>query len=135
VQAVLLGLFVIVQPPLPLQTELAWHCVGEQGWEVPAQMPAVQTSLKVHASPSLQPVPLGLLVGVQPPEPLQVDTDWHWFGVQTYAVPPQTPPVQTSVCEQALPSLHPVPLGLLPAMQPPEPSQFDDDWHCVGAQV
>jgi hypothetical protein len=29
-------------------------------------------------------------------------------------VPPQTPPVQTSVCVQLCPSLQPVPLGLLP---------------------
>ena len=42
---------------VPLQVELAWQLVGVQVKAVPAQVPAVHTSLEVQALPSLQVVP------------------------------------------------------------------------------
>jgi len=77
------------------------------------QTPASHVSLCVQALPSLQPVPLVLFTTVQPPEPLQLEPDWHWFGVQLYAAPAQAPLVQTSPDVHGLLSLHPVMLGLL----------------------
>jgi hypothetical protein len=50
-------------------------------------------------------------------------------------VPLQMPAVQTSVWVQAMPSLQPVPLGLLPTMQPPLPSQVDEEWHWPAVQL
>jgi hypothetical protein len=50
-------------------------------------------------------------------------------------VPPQTPPVQTSVCVQATPSLQPVSFGLFVTVHPPEPLQVDDAWHWLAVHV
>jgi hypothetical protein len=50
-------------------------------------------------------------------------------------VPPQTPALQTSVCEQATPSLQPVLLALFMTVQPPEPLQTDDAWHWLAVHV
>jgi hypothetical protein len=81
-QAVPLGLLVVEQPPLPSQVALFWQELWTQLYAVPAQTPAAQTSLRVQGLPSLQPVPLGLLTGVQPPDPLHVELVWHWFTAQ-----------------------------------------------------
>lgn len=48
----------------------------------PAHTPEVQTSLYVHALPSLQDVPFALFVAVQPPVPSQAEALWHCVGVQ-----------------------------------------------------
>ncbi len=55
-QPVLSGLFATVQPPFPSQMDEDWHMVGVQLYELPAHAPLLQTSLKVHVLPSLQPV-------------------------------------------------------------------------------
>ncbi len=67
----------IVQPPLPLQVELAWQLVGVHEYAVPAQVPFVQTSLSVHAFWSLQTVLLGAS-GFEHVPPVQVPATWHW---------------------------------------------------------
>jgi hypothetical protein len=67
-----------------------------------------------HALPSSgHATPAPLFTIVQPPLPSHVDVAWQLVGVHVYAVPPQAPFVQTSFFEQALPSLHAVPLALL----------------------
>jgi hypothetical protein len=73
-QAVLAGLSVTVHPPLPSQVEVAWQLVGAHEYGVPLQAPLVHASLKVHALPSSQVVPLGLL------DHVEVDV----AGVQTW---------------------------------------------------
>src|SRR5205814_2290601 len=80
---------------------------------VPVQVPLWQVSVCVQASPSLHAVPL-LAFGLEhwPVAVLQVPATWHWSeAVQTTGLPPvQSPLWQVSVCVQALPSLHAVPL-------------------------
>src|SRR2546428_9657760 len=80
---------------------------------VPVQVPLWQVSVCVQASPSLHAVPL-LAFGLEhwPVAVLQVPATWHWSeAVQTTGLEPvQVPLWQVSVCVQALPSLHAVPL-------------------------
>ena len=75
--------------------------------------PLRHVSVCVHALPSLHDVP-SLLVGFEqtPVVWLQLPAVWHWsLPVQVFGLPPvQTPDWQVSVCVQALPSLHDVPL-------------------------
>src|SRR5437870_3845067 len=79
----------------------------------PVQVPPWQVSVCVQALPSLHAVPL-LAFGLEhwPVAVLQVPATWHWSeAVQTTGLPPvQSPLWQVSVCVQALPSLHAVPL-------------------------
>jgi len=68
----------------------------------------------VQALPSLQALPL-TLAGFEhvPVAGLQVPAMWHWSeAVQTTGLlPVHTPLWQVSVCVQALPSLHELPLA------------------------
>jgi len=73
------------------------------------QAPAVQVSVCVHASPSLQDAPSARVGFEQTPVAgLQVPAAWHWsLGAQVVEVPAtHAPAVQTSLCVQALPSLQ-----------------------------
>jgi hypothetical protein len=66
----------------------------------------------VHASPSLQRVPLGLAGLLQTPVAgLQLPASWHWSPDPhtTGVLPVHRPLWQVSVCVQALPSLQGVP--------------------------
>src|SRR5207245_537694 len=82
---------------------------------LPVHTPPSQVSVCVQALPSLHVVPL-VLGGFEhtPVLGLQVPASWHWSeAVQTTGLlPVQTPLWQVSVCVQALPSLHAVPLVL-----------------------
>ena len=77
------------------------------------QEPFWHVSPLVQASPSLQAAPF-VLAGLEqvPVAGSQVPATWHWSeAVQTTGLlPVQTPLWQVSVCVQALPSLHAVPL-------------------------
>src|SRR5205814_19761 len=81
---------------------------------LPTQLPPWQVSLCVQALPSLQAVPLAA-AGLEhsPVAGSHVPASWHWSeAVQvTGFLPPQLPPSQLSLCVQALPSLHAVPLA------------------------
>src|SRR5947208_15357340 len=70
-------------------------------------------SWEVEASPSSQVAPSGR-AGFEhsPVAGSQVPGSWHWsWAVQTTGFEPvHVPPWQVSVCVQALPSLHAVPL-------------------------
>src|SRR5204863_6020108 len=95
----------------------SWHgseALQTTGLE-PVQLPLWQVSVCVQASLSLHAVPL-LAFGLEhwPVAVLQVPATWHWSeAVQTMGFEPvQVPFWQVSVCVQALPSLHVVPLGL-----------------------
>jgi len=77
------------------------------------QTPFWQLSLVVHRRPSLHDVPLDWLGFEHAPfAGLQVPATWHWSEAAqvTGLLPVQTPAWQVSVCVQALPSLHAVPL-------------------------
>src|SRR5204862_1654241 len=80
---------------------------------LPVHTPARQVSVCVQALPSLHAVPL-LAFGLEhwPVAVSQVPAVWHWSSaVQTTGLAPvQVPLWQVSVCVQALPSLHAVPL-------------------------
>src|SRR5437667_262470 len=79
----------------------------------PPHAPPEPVSGLVQASPSLQGVPLVLAGWEQGPVAvLQVPAAWHWSrALQTTGLEPvQVPLWQVSVCVQALPSLHAVPL-------------------------
>ena len=81
----------------------------QAGSALPAQIPAWQASLLVQAFPSLHAIPSGA-GGFEhaPVAGLHVPAEWHWsLGVHTSGFDPvQTPPWQTSLLVQALPSLH-----------------------------
>src|SRR5207249_194124 len=89
-----------------------WESVRTTGL-APVQVPPSRRSSCVQALPSLQAVPL-LAFGLEhwPVAVLQVPAVWHWSSaVQTTGLAPvQVPLWQLSVCVQALPSLHAVPL-------------------------
>src|SRR2546428_8556493 len=104
---------------------------------VPVQAPLWQVSVCVQALPSLHAVPL-LAFGLEhwPVAVLQVPATWHWSeAVQTMGFEPvQVPPWQVSVCVQASPSLHAVPLlafGL--EHWPVAVLQVPAAWHWSGA--
>jgi hypothetical protein len=80
----------------------------------PLHAPFWQESLCVHALPSLQALPFAFAGFEQVPElGLQLPAVWHWsLALQvTGFVPAQAPFWQVSVCVQAFPSLHDVPLA------------------------
>src|SRR5437870_6020965 len=102
-------------PVAVLQVPATWHwseAVQTTGL-LPVQVPLWQVSVGVQALPSLQAVPL-LAFGLEHwPVPVsQVPATWHWSSaLQTTGLAPvQVPLWQLSVCVQALPSLHAVPL-------------------------
>src|SRR5205823_6304074 len=82
-------------------------------WLEPVRLPLWQVSVCVQALPSLHAVPL-LAFGLEhrPVAVSQVPATWHWSEeVKTTGLEPvQVPFWQVSVCVQALPSLHAVPL-------------------------
>jgi hypothetical protein len=101
---------------------------------VPWHTPAVHTSTRVHALPSLHAVPSA--TGAPPPHTPVVGSHtpawWHWSAAAhaTGLPPVHTPATQTSVRVQALPSLHAVPSGKVTVAHRPVPgSQTPPAWH------
>ena len=79
----------------------------------PVQTPPWQVSGDVQTSVSLHVMPLGALLGVEhvPVDGLHVPATLHVGAVHVTGLEPvHTPVWQVSVCVQALPSSHPVPL-------------------------
>src|SRR5207249_1669732 len=120
-----LSLAGLLQAPVAgSQVPAVWHwlaAVHTTGF-APTQAPAWQVSLCVHALASLQLVPLGLAGLLQTPVAgLQAPAVWHWSAAvhATGLAPTQVPARQVSVCAQALPSSHGVPLGLAGLLQTP----------------
>src|SRR5262249_60913388 len=79
-----------------------------------------------------QVVPSSLSVKEQVPSPLQVALAWHWPGMHVNDVPPQTPPVQTSLVVQGLPSSQAVRSGALGLEQPVIGSHVPWAWQGAG---
>jgi hypothetical protein len=93
------------------------HCPA-----VPPQIPEVQASAVVHASPSLQAVPSGAAGLLQlPVAGLQTPASWHASLAEqvTGFAPLQVPAWQASVWVHAFPSLHAVPSGAAGLLQLP----------------
>ena len=90
------------------------RCAVQTTGLAPVQAPAWQVSVCVQALPSLHAVPLAALGFEQTPVAgLQVPATWHWSlraCRRPGCAPAQAPAWQVSVCVQALPSLHAVPL-------------------------
>jgi hypothetical protein len=90
-----------------------WSAAAQVTGVAPAHVPARQTSIWVHALPSLQAVPSGA-AGVEqaPVVGLHVPETWHWSAAEqvTGFEPVQTPAWQVSVWVQALPSSQLPPL-------------------------
>ena len=103
------GSKVTAQPPVPSQTDVAWHAVAMHMYAVPPHAPFRHTSALVQPAPSLHAVPLEAF-GLEhcPLDGLQVPATWHWSGAaQTTELPPlQAPPSHRSLSVQASPSLH-----------------------------
>lgn len=98
----------------------------------PEQSPAVQTSLEVQPSPSLQSVLSGAAGFEQPEAGLHVPATWHWSeAVHTTVVPPAHEPLwHFSPLVHALLSLHAVPLALLGLLHVPVAAlQVPMSWH------
>src|SRR5438034_50781 len=115
----------LLQAPVAgLQVPAEWHwseAVHTTGF-VPAQAPAWQVSLCVHALPSSQGAPLGLAGLLHAPVAgLHVPAEWHWSEAvhTTGFVPRQAPAAQVSVCVQALPSSQGAPSALAGLLQAP----------------
>src|SRR2546428_7222534 len=90
-----------------------WSRAVQVAGLLPTQLPLWQVWVSVQSLPSLQGVRL-VAVGLEqlPVAGLHVPATWHWSrAVQvTGLLPTQLPLWQVSVCVQALPSLHGVPL-------------------------
>src|SRR5437867_2897287 len=142
-QAVPLVLFVGTEhmPVAALQVPGSWHWSAVQNTGLaPMQLPFWQVSVCVQALPSLQAVPLVLVVGAEhtPVAALQVPGSWHWFAVQTTGLAPmQLPFWQVSVCVQALPSLQAVPLVLVVGTEhtPVAGLRVPGSWHWSAGQT
>src|SRR5438093_171441 len=99
-----------------LQVPATWHwsCAVQMTGLDPVHVPFSQVSVCVQALSSLQVVRLGF-AGFEhcPVAVSQVPATWHWScAVQTTGLEPVHVPLsQVSLCVQALPSLHAVPLG------------------------
>jgi hypothetical protein len=102
-------------PDVGSQTPAAWHWSDAAHVTVlPAeQLPFWQVSFRSQALPSLQAVPFAA-AGLEhaPVAGLHVPALWHWSEAEhvTGLPPAQTPDWHASLCVQALPSLHDVPL-------------------------
>src|SRR5947207_1547456 len=139
-QLVPLGLAGLLQAPdAGSQVPAVWHwsaAVHTTGF-APAQAPAWQVSLCVHALASLQLVPLGLAGLLQAPDAgLQTPAVWHWSAAvhTTGLAPTQMPASQASLCVQALPSSQLVPSGLAGLLQAPDAGlQTPTAWHWSAA--
>jgi hypothetical protein len=99
----------------------------------PTQEPELQVSVRVHALPSSQTVPLGA-GGLEhvPDAGLQMPATWHWSeAVQaTEFEPTHAPAEHASVCVHALPSLQLVPSAAAGFEQAPlVGSQAPARWH------
>jgi hypothetical protein len=133
-------LFGFVQLPVAgWQMPALWHWSSgthTTGFE-PVQVPVWQVSLWVHRSPSLQPVPSGLIGLVQlPVAGWQMPALWHWSSaVHTTGLEPvQVPDWQVSVWVHRLESLQLVPLGLFGLVQLPVAGwQTPTLWHWSSA--
>jgi hypothetical protein len=111
-------------PVAGLQDPAVWHWSGaaQVTGLAPVQVPAWQVSVRVQALPSLHEVPSDFGGLEQMPVALlQVPAVWHWSGAAhaTGLAPVQVPDSQVSVCVQASPSLHEVPLAFTGLEQVP----------------
>src|SRR5437867_259135 len=128
-------------PVAGLQVPGWWHWSAVQTTGLaPMQLPFWQVSVCVQALPSLQAVPLVLVVGAEhtPVAGLQVPGWWHWSAVQTTGfAPTQLPFWQASVRVQAFPSLHAVPFGLFVGAEhtPVAGLQVPGSWHWFAVQT
>ena len=99
---------------------------------LPVHVPAWQVSVCVHASPSLQLVPLAA-VGFEhvPLVGSHVPAAWHWSLAEhvTGFDPVHVPLWQESVCVHALPSLHVVPSLTLGLVHWPVDGLHTAPWH------
>src|SRR5438093_419631 len=107
----------MLQVSTPLQTLSSLQATG-----VPLQLPSLQVSIGVQALPSLHAVP-STLAGLEhaPFAGSQVPAVWHWSEAEqvTGLEPVQVPLWQVSLCVQALPSSHAVPLAAAGLEQAP----------------
>jgi hypothetical protein len=115
------------------QVPALWHwSLAVQETAVPAQAPAVHTSLVVHGLPSLQAVLSALLMYWQVPVVrLQLTLVWHWPGAaqsasfeqpQLLTLGVHTPAWQVSPLVQARPSSQVLPVSAVCAQAPVEGS-------------
>jgi hypothetical protein len=122
--------------PATWQASSGWQTTGLP----PTQAPAWQVSVCVQILPSMQLVPSGTFGVLQIPDVgSQLPGAWHCAGVGqvTGLVPVHTPAWQVSVCVQALPSLHDVPLFAFGFEQTPvDGAQVPATWHwSLGVQT
>jgi hypothetical protein len=122
-------------PFVGLHVPATWHwslAVHVTGFD-PAQTPAWQVSVCVHAFPSLHADPFAA-TGFEhtPVDGLQVPAAWHW-SLAPHAIglePVHTPATQLSTCVHALPSLQLVPFATAGFEQTPElGSHTPAAWH------
>src|SRR5439155_27060159 len=98
----------------------------------PTQVLPWQVSVRVHALPSSQPLPSGLLWLLQVPVAGSQEAGvWSWSPQHTTgSAPTQMPRWQVSVRVQALPSLQEAPSGLAGLLQAPVAGlQVPAVWH------
>jgi hypothetical protein len=122
-------------PVAVLQVPATWHwssAAQVTGFD-PAQVPAWQVSVCVHALPSSQVAPLALVGFEQTPVlALHAPTSWHWsWATQVTKLEPRhTPAWHVSLREQAFPSLHEAPFPFAGFVQAPvAASHAPASWH------
>jgi hypothetical protein len=107
-----------------LQTPTSWHWSSalHTTATTPAQLPAVHTSLFVHALPSSQIVPFAFAGLVHDPVATShTPATWHWSSAeQTFGLPAeQLPAWHVSPVVQPLPSSQVDPLALFGSLHTP----------------
>jgi hypothetical protein len=121
------------QPVVGSHVPGRWHWSGtaQTTGAPPAHVPAWQVSTLVQVLPSSQLVPLAF-AGFEhaPVAGLHTPGVWHWSGVghMTGLAPVHAPLWQVSVCVQALPSLHAVPLARSGYVQVPVATLHVPGW-------
>jgi hypothetical protein len=103
-------------PVLGSHEPAAWHwsLAAQETGLPPVHVPPWQLSPRVHALPSLQPVPFASAVFEHAPVPgLHEPAAWHWsLAAHVTELPPvHVPAWQLSPSVHALPSLHTVPFA------------------------
>jgi hypothetical protein len=114
-----------------------WSAAVQTTGLLPVHTPLSHVSVRVQASPSLHGVPFAL-AGVEqwPVWGSHVPASWHWSEAAqtTGLLPVHTPLSHISVCVQASPSLHGVPLALAGSEQRPVcGSHVPASWHWSAA--
>ena len=143
---VVLGLGAPVATTTPAMKQPAVQVVPLQTWPAPQPAPAATAAWAQAPLPSQRSLVQGLAseahavaagsgAVVQPPAPSQAALAWHSVGAHVYAVPPQAPPVQTSLRVQASPSSQAVPSARATGagQAPVAGLQVPPLWHASGA--